>query len=103
MMAQPLPAGVVVKPVPAGGCGVDVQMTPVAASVASLGSVALHLGTCFQSSATPEFHDALTPSFADVDVALVGTSKNKVHVSVRTKRKHKIIRQRRRAMSISWC
>ena len=25
--------------VPAGGCGVDVQMTPVAASVASLGSV----------------------------------------------------------------
>ena len=49
MMAQPLLAGVVVKPVPAGGCGVDVQMTPVAASVASLGSVAVHLGTCFKS------------------------------------------------------
>ena len=32
-------------------------------------------------SATPEFHDDLTPSFADVDVALVGTSKDKVHVS----------------------
>ena len=81
MMAQPLPAGVVVKPVPAGGCEVTVQMTLVAASVASLGSVAVHLGTCFKSSATPEFHDDLTPSLADGDVALVGTSKNKVHVS----------------------
>ncbi len=48
-MAQPLPAGVVVKAVPAGGCGVDVQMTPVAASVASLDSVAVHLETCFKS------------------------------------------------------
>jgi hypothetical protein len=49
MMAQPLPAGRVVKPVPAGGCGVDVQMAPLAASVASLGLVAVHLGTCFKS------------------------------------------------------
>jgi hypothetical protein len=43
MMAQPLPAGVVVKPVPAGGCEVNVQMTPVVAFLASLGSVAVHL------------------------------------------------------------
>ena len=49
VMAQPLPAGVVVKAVPAGGCGVDVQMTLVAASVASLDSVAVHLETCFKS------------------------------------------------------
>ena len=48
-MAQPLPAGVVVKAVPAGGCGVDVQMTLVAASVASLDSVAVNLETCFNS------------------------------------------------------
>jgi hypothetical protein len=43
MMAQPLPAGVVVKPVPAGGCEVNVQMTLVVAFLASLGSVAVHL------------------------------------------------------------
>ena len=43
MMAQPLPAGVVVKPVPAGGCEVNVQMALVVAFLANLGSVAVHL------------------------------------------------------------
>jgi hypothetical protein len=48
-MALPLPAGLVLKVVPAGGCDVDVQKTLVAASVASLDSVAVHLETCFKS------------------------------------------------------
>jgi hypothetical protein len=49
VMAQPLPAGVVVLAVLAGGCVVDVQRTLVAGSVASLDSVAVHLESCFKS------------------------------------------------------
>jgi hypothetical protein len=47
--ALPLPAGLVLNVVLAGGCDVDVQKTLVAASVASLDSVAVHLETCFKS------------------------------------------------------
>ena len=48
-MAKPVPAGLVLKVVLAGDCDVDLQKTRVAASVASLDSVAVHLETCFKS------------------------------------------------------
>ena len=48
-MALPLPPGLVYRVVNAGGCDVDVQKTMVAASVASLDYVAVHLETCFKS------------------------------------------------------